>query len=114
MSIPDHARANFQTLLRAAADGNLALMECSDAVTGEPRYVICAVGRDGTDFLFTPFGHLADGDPLDAYPAAVPTPSRPIGLLIPPLLGLSERGGSRVNGQAVPASSDRRCVTREP
>ena len=67
MSIPDHARANFQTLLRAAADRNLALMECSDAVTGEPRYVICAVGRDGTDFLFTPFGHLADGNPFDAY-----------------------------------------------
>ena len=66
MSIPDHTRANFQTLLRAAADSNLALIECSDAVAGEPRYVICAVGRDGTDFLFTPFGHLADGNPFDA------------------------------------------------
>jgi hypothetical protein len=53
MSIPDHARANFATLLRAAADSNLALMECTDAVTGEPRYVICAVGRDGADFVFT-------------------------------------------------------------
>ena len=67
MSIPDHARANFQTLLRAAADSNLALMECIDAVTGEPCYVICAVGRDGRDFLFTPFGHLADGNPFDAH-----------------------------------------------
>jgi hypothetical protein len=67
MSIPDHARANFQTLLRAAADSNLALVECIDAVTGEPRYVICAVGRNGRDFLFTPFGHLADGNPFDAY-----------------------------------------------
>jgi len=56
MSIPDHARANFETLLRAAVDGNLALMECADAATGEPRYVICAVGNDGTEFLFTPFG----------------------------------------------------------
>jgi hypothetical protein len=67
MSIPDHARANFTTLLRAAADGSLALMECADAVTGEVRYVICAVGRDGTNFVFTPFGHLADGNPFDAY-----------------------------------------------
>jgi hypothetical protein len=67
MSIPDHARANFQTLLRAAADGNLALMECNDAVTGEPRYVICAIGRDGTDFVFAPLGVLADGNPYDAY-----------------------------------------------
>jgi hypothetical protein len=75
MSIPDHARANFQTLLRAAADGNLALMECIDAVTGESRYVICAVGRDGRHFLFTPFGHLADGNPFDAYlPPSGPPP----------------------------------------
>ena len=46
MSIPDHARANFQTLLRAAENGDLALMECADALTGETRYVICAVGRE--------------------------------------------------------------------
>ncbi|ESY71798.1 hypothetical protein X743_18895 [Mesorhizobium sp. LNHC252B00] len=67
MTIPDHARANFQTLLRAAADGNLALMECKDAATDELRYVICAAGRDGADFVFMPFGHLADGNPYDAY-----------------------------------------------
>jgi hypothetical protein len=30
-------------------------MECRDAATAEPRYLICAVGRDGTDFRFTPF-----------------------------------------------------------
>ena len=65
--IPDHARANFQTLLRAAESGDLALMECADAATSEPRYVICAVGRDGDDYMFTPFGHLADGNPYDAY-----------------------------------------------
>jgi len=75
MSIPDHARANFQTLLRAAADGDLALMECTDAATSESRYVICAVGRDEADFLFTPFGHLADGNPFDAYlPPSEPRP----------------------------------------
>ena len=74
MSIPDYARANFQTLLDAAANGDLALMECADAVSGEPRYVICAVGRASEEFVFTPFGHLADGNPYEAYlpPAAVP------------------------------------------
>jgi hypothetical protein len=64
MSIPDHISTNFDTLLRAASDGNLALMECSDAVTGEPRYVICAVGREGTD---TSSRHL------DISPTAIPT-----------------------------------------
>jgi len=67
MSIPDDARSNFQTVLRAASDGNLALMECADAESGQPRHVISAVGRDGAGYVFTPFGHLADGNPYDAY-----------------------------------------------
>lgn len=67
MSIPDHARANFKTLLPAAKRGDLALMECTEIATGEIRYVICAVGRDGDDYMFTPFGHLADGDPFELY-----------------------------------------------
>jgi hypothetical protein len=67
MAIPDHARTNFNTLLRAAADGNLALMECTETTTGEPRYVIAAVGRDRRGIVMTRFGHLADGNPYDAY-----------------------------------------------
>lgn len=67
MSIPDYARANFQTLLRAASSGDLALMECADVATGEPRYVICAVCRDDGEFVFTPFGHLADGNSFEIY-----------------------------------------------
>jgi hypothetical protein len=75
VSIPDSISKNFDTLLRAASNGNLALMECGDAITGEPRYVICAVGREGADYLFTPFGHLADGNPYDAYLPPAGTPS---------------------------------------
>ncbi len=33
MAIPDPVRTNFNTLLCAAGDGNLALTECLDAVT---------------------------------------------------------------------------------
>ena len=65
--IPDHIRDNFQTLMRAAENGDLALMECADAESGAPRYVICAVGRNGGEYLFTPFGHLAEGNPYEAY-----------------------------------------------
>jgi hypothetical protein len=67
MSIPAYARANFNTLLRAAAAGDLALVECADTVTGDPRYVLCAVGRDDGDYVMTPFGHLAPGNPFEAY-----------------------------------------------
>lgn len=76
MSIPDYISKNFDTLLRAASDGNLALVECTDAITGEPRYAICAVGREGTDYLFTPFGQLVDGNPYDAYLPPAETPQR--------------------------------------
>jgi hypothetical protein len=67
MSIPEYAHANFNTLLRAAARGDLALVECTDAVTGEPRYVIAVVAWDGAQFVITAFGHLAPGNPYDAY-----------------------------------------------
>lgn len=67
MSIPDYISKNFDTLLHASSKGRLALMECTDVITGEPRYVICAIGREGTDYVFTPFGHLVDGNPYDTY-----------------------------------------------
>jgi hypothetical protein len=67
MTIPDPFRRNFETLLRAAGQGDLALLECADAVTGQPRYVICAVGREEGAYVMTPFGHLHDGNPFEAY-----------------------------------------------
>lgn len=70
MAIPEPHRRNFQTPLNAAADGNPALMECSDTASGEARYVICAVGRANGDFVMTPFGHLAEGNPFLNLPPA--------------------------------------------
>ncbi|WP_105422318.1 MULTISPECIES: DUF6117 family protein [Neorhizobium] len=79
MAIPGHVRANFDTLLRAAADGNLALVECVDAATREPCYVLCAVGGTDGEYDFTPFGHLADGNPYDPY--LPPNPDDPTGFM---------------------------------
>ncbi len=68
MSIPDAVKANFHTLLRAAAAGDLALVAGTDARTGEPRFILCAVSRmEGGDVALTPFGHLAAGNPFDDY-----------------------------------------------
>lgn len=67
MAIPDYARANFETLLKAARAGDLALMECTEVESGKIRYVLCAVGRERLDYVLTPFGHLAPGNPYDAY-----------------------------------------------
>ena len=41
--------------------------------------MICAVGRDDGDYVFTPFGYLADGNPYDAY--LPPDPGDPDGFI---------------------------------
>jgi len=75
MSIPSYIQNNFKTMLNAACDGNLSIMECKDAVTGETRYVLCAVGRIDEDYVLTPFGHLAANNPFEAYiPPALNSP----------------------------------------
>ena len=79
MSIPKYARANFNTLLRAAACGDLAVVECTDAMTGAPGYAHCSIARDRAEYVITPFGHLAPGNPYDAYepPLTSPDPGEP-------------------------------------
>lgn len=59
--------ANFETLKKAAANGDLALIESTDAKTGEYRAVIAAMGWDGNQYLITPLGHMATGNPFEDY-----------------------------------------------
>src|SRR5262249_27823950 len=44
--LPQSASASFCPPLPAPACGDLALLECADGVTGEPRHVLCAIARD--------------------------------------------------------------------
>lgn len=59
---------NFNTLVRAAREGFLALVEMTEISTGKVRAVVCAVNThpDGS-YSFAPFGHLSDGDPYEEY-----------------------------------------------
>lgn len=63
MSITDVERKNYDTLMRAAKDGNVALVECTDKRTGERVPVLCAMGWDADkqEHLITPFALLFDG-----------------------------------------------------
>jgi hypothetical protein len=68
VSIPDYCRTNFHTMLRAAADGQLALMQCTDAVTGEPVMVVCMVNAtddESGDVEMVPVAHMFAGNPYD-------------------------------------------------
>ena len=67
MALTESAIANFNTMLKAAGDDNLALLECYDAVTGEVVPTVCAVSYDRKtkEYIFTPFAKLFTGNPYD-------------------------------------------------
>jgi hypothetical protein len=74
MSIPDHARVNFQTLLRAAASlpwrkpGATSRSSSAEILRPASRATSSArLGATERISSFTPFGHLADGNPFDAH-----------------------------------------------
>lgn len=65
MAIPKGYKANFETLKRAFKNGDVALMECTDKVTGKPVYVICTVGRENSEYVMSPVAKMFDGNPYD-------------------------------------------------
>jgi len=67
--IPDYMKKNFNTLVRAAKDDNLSLLECTCATTGEVRYVVTAIVYDDEteEYIMTPFGHMSNENPYEAY-----------------------------------------------
>lgn len=58
---------NLKTIIRAAKAGDLALVEGRVKATGEVVAVLCAIGRNGTQYAITPFGHLCGGNPFEFY-----------------------------------------------
>lgn len=65
MAIKSGYQINFQTMLRAAKAGDLALMECTDKISGKPVIVICCVNNDGEEYEFTPIAKMFDGNPYE-------------------------------------------------
>ena len=67
--IPDGARANLETIIRAAKNDDLGLVSAKDAKTGEQRYVIAAFALDEEGMVnVTPFAALSE----DPYAEFVP------------------------------------------
>ena len=66
MALATGHKANFETLQQAFDNGDLALIECQLAATGEPVAVLCAANRqpDG-EVEFAPFAMLFNGNPYE-------------------------------------------------
>lgn len=65
--IPKHIQKSFDALCKARDERALCLTECRDAMTGEVRYVLAAVGGNGQGHVVKLFGHLCIGDPAGDY-----------------------------------------------
>jgi hypothetical protein len=59
-------RQNFDTIQRACEAGDLALVECADAVTGAYVAVVCAMQHDGDEIEIVPLARMFDGNPYEA------------------------------------------------
>jgi Family of unknown function (DUF6117) len=61
-----HQKANFHTLERAFANGDVCLLECTDAKTGGQVATICAVQRHPDKSATTiPIATLIVGNPYE-------------------------------------------------
>jgi len=61
-------RANFQTLLRAAGDGALALVSAIRKADQQPVALVCAMQHNPDDTITpVPFAVLVEGNPFDLY-----------------------------------------------
>jgi hypothetical protein len=58
-------KPNFETIKRAAANDDLALIHCKDKATGKNVAVLAAVAFDGQTYNISPLAKLFDGNPYD-------------------------------------------------
>jgi hypothetical protein len=57
--------ANFETMKRAICNGDGALMYCQDIEAGKMVAAVCAVARDSSGYVLTPFAIMIDGNPYE-------------------------------------------------
>lgn len=66
MTITRGQKANLDTLICAAKNGDLALMEVKDAKTGELYDAVCAVSRaDNGEYVFSPIAVMLRENPYE-------------------------------------------------
>ena len=59
--------ANMETLKRAFANGDVALMEVTDSKTGELIDALCAVSFDGKEYQFSPLAFMVRENPFERF-----------------------------------------------
>lgn len=63
--IPQGHKQNLDTIIRAAENGALAVVECFNKRENRVVNVLCAIGFDGKEYAISPFAQLFDDNPYD-------------------------------------------------
>lgn len=72
MALRDGDKTNFGTLKQAAADGQLALLDCRRKADGAKVALICAVNFDGEEYEMVPLAVMIEGNPYKLFDPPVP------------------------------------------
>lgn len=67
MALAKGHKTNLETIIRAANDGALAVLEVEEIETGAPAALLVAVVFDGTNYNFTPMARMFDDNPYERY-----------------------------------------------
>ena len=67
MALKEADTKNFETLLAAADNRDLCLVQSKDKATGEYRALICARWMDGDLTCLTPIAQMVTGNPFELY-----------------------------------------------
>lgn len=60
-------KANFKTIQRAADAGHLCLLSAIRKSDGKQVSLVCAMGRDGDDYMPTPLAVMVEGNPYELF-----------------------------------------------
>ncbi len=58
---------NLQTIIKAAKNGDLALMECKRVKDGKIVAVLCCVERQGKEYIFAPMAEMFEDNPYEQW-----------------------------------------------
>jgi hypothetical protein len=68
--IPKYMKTNYETVLAAAENGHLALLESHRVSDGERVFLLCGVSpptEEDETYSITPFAEMIDGNPFELY-----------------------------------------------
>lgn len=66
--IEEHIQYNFEQLQRAAKNKDMAIVECTEKVTGKVAVLLCAIfiDKEGA-YNMIPYARMLEGDPYEDY-----------------------------------------------